>query len=81
MCRNKICCDVSVGNFIRKSSARKALLILHQGLTCTRDDNAMQRNQRKQIKILALGIHLHLLNPHVVLRNLYIRSLYEKMAK
>ena len=40
-----------------------------------------QCNEKKQIKIPALGIQLHLLNPHVALGNLYIRSLYEKMAK
>ena len=67
-----------VRNFIRKSPVRKALLILHESLTCAHADNAMQP---KETKILALGIQLHLLNPHVVLGNLYIRSLYEKMAK
>ena len=35
----------------------------------------------KKIKIRALGIQWHLLNPHVVLGNLYVQSLYEKMAK
>ena len=29
-------------NFILKSSARKVLLIMHQGLTCAGADNAMQ---------------------------------------
>ena len=51
---------------------------MHQGLTCSGADNAMPP---KETKILALGIQLHLLNPHVVLGNLYIRSLSEKMAK
>ena len=37
--------------------------------------------QPKETKIPALGVQLHLLNPHVVLGNLHIRSLYEKMAK
>ena len=41
----------------------------------------MQCNQRKQIQICALGIQLHLLDPHVVFGNLYIQSLYEKMVK
>ena len=48
-------------------------------MTCARADNAMQPKETN--KIPAFGIQLHLLNPHVVLGNLYIRSLYEKMAK
>ena len=40
-----------------------------------------QCNQRKKVKVPALRIQWHLLNPQVVLGNLHIRSLYEKIAK
>ena len=49
-------------------------------MTCARADNAMQPKETNK-KIPALGIQLHLLNPHLVLGNLKIRSLYEKIAK
>ena len=91
-CRNKICSDVSSKESCQKLHSKIALKkstfnsasdfdlrkqknvrLAHMPIT--------QCNQRKQRKILALGIQLHLLNPHLVLGNLYIRSLYEKMAK